>query len=192
MKAFPRILVIALLFAAVIIFLYLAHRGYRGLSIDHKINPLEAITLAVNIAIALLVQYYFAIVLGNRRIEKNLLIDEVKDVLGILKECRAVVHTCQVEGKITRENGRNILGFIHRLANGVESLQEVINMGGCKLLANQSDSWRECYLAYKMAATGGSFPARPYEPRSIEDHDRACSALSKKLHSLIFDINRGA
>jgi hypothetical protein len=181
-SAFLLLVTVGLLFAA--------HRCWWGLSLDLEINPVELVTLAVTIGVAVLVGYYLTSQITDLRAEKDLLIDDVRNVLQGLKACRDTLNSCYDEAKIGTKSKTLILAHFHRLINGIEEIEQALAMSQCSKLPRDIASIKGAYLRFKMAATGGSFPSKPYSHSSISDQEQACHALNAELQSLVFKINQ--
>jgi hypothetical protein len=170
--------------------LFAAHRCWWGLSLDLEIRPIEVVTLAVTIGVAILVGYYLTNQVNDLRAEKDLLIDDIRNVLRVLKACRETLNSCYDAGKIDPTSKTIILSHFHRLINGIDEIEAALRMSQCSNLHRDIASTKDAYLRYKMAATGGSFPSKPYSHSSISDQERACHALNAELQSLVFKINK--
>jgi hypothetical protein len=167
-----------------------AHLCWFGLFLNLEIKPIEVLTLAVDIIIALLLQYYFVSKASDFRAEKDLLIDNIRDVLGVIRACREIVNSCYEAGKIGRASAKQIITHFRRISNGIEHLEAAIAMSQCKRLSADMKIVRESYVNFKEAATGGSFPSKVYSPSSISEQEQACKSLNSHLQSLIFRINK--
>jgi len=165
-----------------------ADTGLAGFSINHDIDPINLATLGVNIFIAFFLQYYFAARATDDRAEKDILIDNVRDVFNMLRSCRDEVNACHSVGKISRESQKKIIKLYRNLSNGLDNLQTAIEMSECKKLGRESEAIGERFYKYKAAATG-KFP-HPYDPSDIGYQDQTYRALNKELHSLAFRINQ--
>ncbi len=145
-------------------------------------------TLGVNIFIAFFLQYYFAARATDDRAEKDILIDNVRDVFNTLRSCRDEVAASHGIGKISKESQKKIIKLYRNLSNGLDNLQTAIEMSGCKQLGNECEGISEKFFKYKAAATG-KFP-HPYDPSDIGYQDQTYRALNKELHSLAFKVNQ--
>jgi|HubBroStandDraft_1064217.scaffolds.fasta_scaffold52527_2 hypothetical protein len=167
-----------------------AHACWFGLTLDTQIKPVEVLTLAVSIIIAVSLQYYFAIKINDLRVEKDLLIQNVNDVLGVLRSCRDALNTCHEAQKISSKDKTVIISLFRRLSNGIDQVESALGMSKCHKLSKEMESIRGSYFNYKTAATGGSFPSKPYTQAFISEQEQTCRALTTKLQSLIFNINK--
>jgi len=170
--------------------LFAAHLCLWGLSLDLEIRPIEVLTLAVTIGVAVLVGYYFTNQVNDLRAEKDLLIDDIRTVLGVLKACRETLNSCYDSEKIGPKSKAIILTHFHRLINGIEEIEASLKISQCVNLSQEIVPIKNAYLSYKMAATGGSFPSKPYNRSSMSDQEQASRILNASLQSLVFAINK--
>jgi molybdopterin-binding protein len=178
------------LFAAVtalaaIVLICSAHAGYWGLKLNPQIDAVAVATLAFTIVIAILVQYYFATRMTNRRAEKDLLLENGRDAIAVLKACREALDTSTEHGKPGSGRKQVLLQF-RRLSNALDMLETALEMSECKTLAKAAI--REEYLSYKAAATRAA-PDKPYTVGDLADQERAYHKIRKLLQSLLFQIN---
>jgi hypothetical protein len=183
---FVAALILALLSGA----FWLTHIGWRGFSVDHNLNPVLMATLAVNIFIAYFLQYYFASRVTDARSEKDILIDGLRDVLSSTRECRDTLMTCYDAGKITAAHARLIKAHFRKIANSLDTVTTAVSMSRCAELADNCKSIQTALFEYKSAATGGSFPAKPYDAHALGYQEQTYRQLSQKLHDLVFKINQ--
>jgi hypothetical protein len=178
----------AIVASCAVIFI-LAGTGWQNFSINHELDPVNILTLGVNIFIAFFLQYYFASRATEDRAEKDILIDNLRDVFNTLRACRDEVMASHATGKrVTKEAEKTIIKLYRNLANGLENLQTAIQMSGCKKLTKEFRIIIKRYYEYKRAGTG-KLP-RAYEAEDVGDHDRTYRALNRELHSLSFKINK--
>lgn len=183
------LLAVAVLLVACFL-LVAAHFCWLGLTLDTRVGLVQVLTLCVDIVILGLLQYYLVSTLGDRRVEKNLLITNAQNAVATLKSCRDSIEIIANEKAITGRNMRLILGQLRRLSNDLEALQAALAMSHFRRLGKQAFAIRAEYMKYKEAATGGKFPSEPYTRASISKQNLAYRRLYSALHSLIFDINR--
>jgi hypothetical protein len=174
--------------ACVVVFV-LADRGWQNFSINHELDPVNILTLGVNVFIAFAIQYYFAARATEDRAEKDILLDNLRDVFEMLRSCRdEVMGAYGTSKKVAKETERTIIKLYRNLANALDNLQTAVDMSGCKALVKEFDEIRKRFYEYKRAGTG-TLP-RAYDADGIGYHDRTYRALNKELHSLTFKINK--
>jgi hypothetical protein len=164
----------------------LAEGGYGNLSINHELDPINLLTLGVNIFIAFFLQYYLASRATDDRAEKDILIDNVRDVFNILRSCRDEVMSCHGIRRVSADNQKKIVKLYRNLSNGLENLQTAIEMSGCKKLEKECEAVFEKFVKYKGAATNKF----PYDSADISYQEQTYRALMRELHSLAFKVNK--
>ena len=155
-EAFPHAPYIvggAIVVACVAVF-SLAKAGWSNFSINHELDPIRILTLGVNIFIAFFLQYYFAARATDDRAEKDILLDNVRDVFNILRSCRDEVNLCRGLAKVGKESQKKIIRLYRNLSNVIENLQTAIEMSGCEKLTKDCETVRDNFYKYKAAATG--------------------------------------
>jgi hypothetical protein len=181
------ITVIILLGAAACIFA--AHQGVHGFSLDLKIKPYEVLNLTVTIIIAIFLQYHFAGKSRDSRVEKDIIIGDIKEVI---KEVRSLRDTTMVhfDGKaISAPQKRKILGMLRHISNELLNVEFVMETSNC------SDATESCRLlqsslrSYKVAVTGGRFP-EGYSASDVSAQLKAYKELHRGLHAMLFAINK--
>jgi hypothetical protein len=163
-----------------------AHVGYWGLKLHPEVDAVEVSTLAFTIILTLLVQYYLAGRMTTSRAEKDLLLENVRESISLLKTCR---ETLGVPDEVAPPKRKETLLQLRRLSNMLEILETALEMSECKTLAAQVRPIREEYLSFKGAATrtpGG----KPYTVGDRAEQERAYQKLRKLLQSLLFNINK--
>ncbi|MEX2261601.1 MAG: hypothetical protein WD696_06600 [Bryobacteraceae bacterium] len=161
-----------------------------GLRLNLEIKPVELATFLVSAFIAVFLQYYLATQVNDRRSEKNLLIDNCRDALTILKSCRDLFWNCYESGKLTKSNKTSILGYLRSLANSLDSLESAVGLSQFSKLKYQFRPAKDAYFSYKNALTGSGFPARPYRNDALADHEKTYRDLNAEIQSLLFQINK--
>jgi hypothetical protein len=181
------LLIAALILALAIALIWAAHACYLGMTLNLEIKPLEVLNLAVTVAIAVLLQYFLTNKITDLRSEKNILIDNVGDVISTLRACRDALSALHGRGKITPNDTNEILQLFRRLSNGITHVEDALAMSQCNRLTSElKEVWHACDH-YKAAATSAPFPVSPTLP---SEQDRAFRDLSSKLQSLAFKINK--
>jgi hypothetical protein len=168
--------------------LMLLHHGVWGLSLDTKIRPAEVATVAVNLFIAIFLQYFLAGRARDSRAEKDILIENTSAVIKQLRTSREVISSYQPSPD-ARDSGREVLLALRSLANELLYMQQVLSASTHKDLIDQFTELQQTYYFFKRASTGGNFP-KPYTSSQLRDQEKAFRKLHNELHCLVFDINR--
>lgn len=184
----PYIVGAVMALTCVVIFV-LASNGWQNFSINHELDPVNILTLSVNVFIAFTIQYYFAARATDDRAEKDILLDNLRDVFEMLRSCRdEIMGAYGTRKKVTNDTERRIIKLYRNLANALDNLQTALDMSSCNALAKDYDQVSKRFYEYKIAGTG-TLP-RAYAADDIGHHDRTYRALNKELHSLSFRINK--
>jgi hypothetical protein len=89
----------AVMTVACLVVFYLADKGWQNFSINHELDPVNILTLGVNVFIAFAIQYYFAARATEDRAEKDILLDNLRDVFEMLRSCRNEIMGAYGTGK---------------------------------------------------------------------------------------------
>lgn len=186
------IIVMVLSFFLAGIYLILGHFHYYGLHIDHKIKPVEIATLLVNISIAVLLQYFFLSRSGNMRVEKDLIIEDIKNVIKKLRESNELFQKRVGQRVGTKEDWSNSNAQCRAISNALESVE--FSLGStkcnkCQKLKLKSDDLKQKFFIYKGAVTGTS-ASNAISGDTISDQAQAFRILIRDLQATIFEINR--
>src|SRR5580692_9938513 len=114
----PYVVGAAMALGCVVVF-FLADKGWQQFSINHELDPVNILTLGVNVFIAFAIQYYFAARATEDRAEKDILLDNLRDVFEMLRSCRDEVNGAYggTGKKIKAETERKIIKLYRNLAN---------------------------------------------------------------------------
>jgi hypothetical protein len=176
---------------AVFVFIFwLVNAGYGNYSINHEIDAVSLATLCVNIIIAFILQYYFFARASDDRAEKDILIENLQDVLKTLRACRDEIIACRAtkNQKITVDSQRKIFVALRNLSNGLDNLETAVEMSGCSALTKEFEVIQTKFFDYRKAATE-QFPDA-YERSDITYQEKTHRELNKELLSLGFKVNR--
>jgi hypothetical protein len=185
----PVVVAIVILLVLCAIF-WGAHIGWHGFSLEHKLDPVLLVTLAVTIFIAYFLQYYFVSWATDARSEKDILIDGLRDVVSSARQCRDTLLSCHDAGKITATHAKLIKAHFRKIANGLDAVTTAVAMSSCATLADECKAIQDALFNYKSAATGGNFPSKPYDAHAFGYQELTYRRLAQKMHELVFKINR--
>jgi hypothetical protein len=152
----------------------------------HGVPLSSSIGTSPPIFIAFFLQYYFASRASDDRAEKDILLDNARDVFGMLRSCRDEVMSCHGIAKVSKASQQKIIRLYRTLSNGLVNLQNAIEMSGCTKLTEDCDAVLKRFVDYKVAATGKF----PYDPSDIGYQEQTYRNLMRELHSLAFKINK--
>jgi|SRR6267142_2524238 len=181
------LILLALVYSLAII---AAKEKFFGLTLKSELDPVALGALCVSIFIAFFLQYFFASRAGDLRAEKNLLIEDQKEVLAFAKQCRNILDDCFYAGKIDSQSKQKILSSLRNIANSLEHLDGALRKSQCQELGADFQNIKASYYLFKQTATGGNFPTTPYTATMFVQQDKAYRNLRDHLQSLLFKTNR--
>jgi hypothetical protein len=94
--------------------------------------------------------------------------------------------SCHGVGKVSKESQQKIIKLYRTLSNGLENLQNAVEMSGCTKLTGDCEAVLKKFFDYKAAATGKF----PYDSSDISYQERTYRTLMRELHSLAFKVNK--
>lgn len=182
-------LLIALLFFA--IGLCTGYFGRQLLTIEFKkeFGLSDLLSFVTTIAIGLIVGNYLQQRYSNARVEKDLLIEDIKDVVRFTQDVRNIYWDCFHKQQISPDARVSMLAVLRNIANALTQLEKSLN--DCKKTVGtlSIQAIKESYYEYKAVLTGGNFPKEPYSGRNSMETEKAYLDFRAKLQSLIFTIN---
>jgi len=164
-----------------------------GLRIQEDIRLIEILNLISTIAIAIYFQRFFAKQQSEQRIEKALVIDQIREIGNSLGSCKGVIEGCNGAAPISKTNQAKIHQQLRNAANGIEALNSLLaecKFADSKDIQDHAAGLETCFLNYKIAVTGGSFPSKGYDVAGTADVHRTHGEFRRKMHSLIVRVNR--
>jgi hypothetical protein len=164
-------------------------KGIYGFSVNKTIDLLALTELAVTIFVAVFLQHFLSITLSDKRVEKNLIIQEGESAVITLKSCWNVLVTCHDSGVIAPDSARRINTLMKRLSSDLATLEETISLSSCRRFTKNCVGIREHFFQFKVASTGTPFPSRPYTLAARSHQGRLFRALQTDLKKLILTIN---
>lgn len=182
------IVLLAMIYCAVLI---ASSEHAFGLSLKKELDPVSLASLELAIFIAFYIQFFYVRRSGDLRAEKDLLIENQMEVIKLAKGSRAVIDKTFAAGKITKNMRDELLLSMRDLANALDIFGESLAQSECSnKFANDFLRTKDLYYKFKSAATGGSFPSRPYSSLTISEIDRSYRLLLKDFQGWFFKINR--
>jgi hypothetical protein len=180
----------AIVLAAATMFIFVAYKNYFGLYLNLEVKPADVLILAVSVIGVAILQSYLAGVVADARIEKDLLIENIRGARDALRSCREQLDVCYQTGKIGQANGKKVLLLFRRLSNSVEQLETAFGKSRCGDLLQEVQGIKFAYLNLKIAATGGNFWTKPYDPQAVSSQEQLCRRLNAQFQELIFLVNK--
>lgn len=161
-------------------------------SFENKINPIALAGLLLTIIIALYLEFIVRPSLSNSRNEKDIIIEELKEIRKICTEIQSCYNRIQLLTPIPQEDkGLLILSF-RSLSNQIELLRDVVKYSKIRSIDSNCEDLFSVYIKFKKSLTGFGFDKQDfsYDRTNYTKHDLASKTFDKKVMHLIFDVNK--
>jgi hypothetical protein len=156
------------------------------------ISPGELIDIFLTLFVAIIIPIYIKSNLQNRRIEKDILIEQAKEVRNYLDQIREIVTDCYHGNSIQLENQKSINKLIRKLSNSINSLNDELCYCKMKLDKCSNDCFFQTFVEYKKTVTGQNYgsPKYAYSDKTYKDQEQIHDKFKKLINRLIIQINR--
>ena len=119
-----RIVIEIVLILVALVIGYFLH-PISNLEVDPKASIIDYANIAVTLTALIFIPYYIEKKLKEKRVIKDLLIDDIKENLQKVNKLRNLIRNCSISGETTKTDRSEILGFIRSIDN---SNGQIINM----------------------------------------------------------------
>ncbi len=159
---------------------------------DDKINPIALAGLLLTIVIAIYLEFVVRPSLSNSRNEKDIIIDELKEIRKICSEIHSFYNKIQSHVPIPYEEKTELLQIFRTLSNQIEVLLDVVKYSKIKSIEPNCTSLFLAYLKYKKSFTGYNFDKKDfaYDRINYSKHDVSFKSFDKETMHFIFDVNK--
>lgn len=165
-------------------------RAFLSLDLKKEVSVAEIFNFLAAVFIAFLLQNIVQKKYSNERVEKDLLIENVKEAISIFKDARTLFISIYNIKKIPVDDSKAMMGLLRNFANSLKSIEICLKECNSKVELSKLEELRRLYFEYKRTLTGGSFPSKPYSGETFNEEETVYSELHSKLQLLIFEINR--
>ena len=173
--------------AGVAICLVISH--WHQITLSYTLGISDVFNWLVVLALAKLLLLYWQRRHSDVRVEKDLLIQQIKDAMAELTSARSIFIRCYDaqevlanDARVIKWKLRNLFNTIHFLESGLLRCDRIKQISIADL--------KETLFSYKDAVTGGNFPAEPYSASDWREEESVYRVLHEGLQDLIFKINR--
>lgn len=154
-----------------------------GVTLKSQLDPIAVVALAVTIFIAYFVQHYLGRKAVESRVEKDLLIQDLREAQAALRRVR--------EGyRKAPEDRPELLAQLRQLVNQLSDAKASLNESRYRSLAANMNGLFESYLLMKKTLTSGPPPTTAPDPQTAQAMVARYADLNRQLQRLIFLINR--
>jgi hypothetical protein len=170
----------------------IGHFGRALLNLDLKkeVQATDLLNFVTTVVIAVVVGTYLQRKLANVRIEKDLLIKDIQEVIELLHETRDRFVTCFNDKEITSDDNKAIKGLLRNLSKSLSVLENCI--ADCKATVGKTNiqSVKATYFEYKAVLTDADFDKKRFSGETFNEEERVYGEFRGKLRLLINEINR--
>jgi hypothetical protein len=165
-------------------------RAFLSLDLKKEVSVADIFNFLTAVVIALLLQNIVQKRYSNERIEKDLLIENIKEVILVFKDTRTLFISVYNMKRIPLDDSKAIMGLLRNLANSLRSLEVCLKECSIEVETTRLEELKRLYFEYKRILTGGTFPSKPYSGEIFNEEETIYSELYSKLQLLIFNVNR--
>lgn len=165
---------------------------FSKVTFDDKINPIALAGLLLTILIALYLEFVVRPSLSNSRNEKDIIIEELKEIRKICTTIQSCYNRVQPHNPIPIEEKVELLQNFRTLSNQIEVLKDVVKYSRIVSIEKNCTSLFEAYLNYKKAFTGFDFDKKDfvYKKTNFSKHEMSYKNFDKQTMHFIFDVNK--
>ena len=166
-------------------------RSWFTVELKKEIGLGDVFNISITLIFAFLLQNYFQKRFGDKRAEKEHLIDLIRESIAYVHNVRSSFVDAYQNKKVTQNDKKLVLNSLRNLSNSVDMIKTCLGTCGYK-----SEEDTECielsrqYFELKRTITGGGFPTVPYSGETFSDAESIFGKILKSLHSLRITINR--
>lgn len=148
----------------------------------------DVLNAASAILIVLLLQNFAQKQFSDTRVEKDLLISCVNDVIGSLKEAHKLF--LKKAGKFESVDETAMQAGYKHFANSLYILEKAIEACHPRTKGITVDLVKSTRGGYRKTVLGGGFPAVAYDVNAIAQEEQLYRKMTIDLQSLVFQINK--
>lgn len=167
--------------------------NYTAVTLDNEVNVLDVLSLLITIGIAVFVPSLIKKAIDDRKDVKMLLIDEVKELINLVKLPHQVVQDLYSKNETIAQSARdNIVNLFHDAELKNDSIREQIEVS----FRNHSTTTKEItnlLLEYKAFLTGGVLMSSKYVSIDFEFYRQDKTAFAnfeKGLKKVMHEIHK--
>ncbi len=130
-------------------------RNYPLFSLDKKLDVIEIGTLVATIAVAFMIPRYITKFIEDVRGVKQMLIEELRELLEISNEIQTVIKDAHYCGNFTPDNRDKVVRTFHELELKTDSIVSQTTEAFGKKVECTNQSIKNLVMDYQDAITGG-------------------------------------
>ncbi len=162
------------------------------INIEEKINVVDLLNLTVTITLAFLIAFYIEPKSQNNRIEKDIIIDNLKEISTCCKAIFNSLATHYKEVPLSEDNKNEMILKFKVLSNQIFSVRHQAEHCENLALTNGVNDLVSIYFEFKRRYTGFNFNSSTFKYNfvSLGSYQKSYLDTVKRIETLIFEVNR--
>lgn len=164
-------------------------REFLSVTFKNEFDIAHVLTIILTIIVAALLQYHAIARRGDARAEKDLLIEQVKEIIETASEVRKRFLTCFHTRTTSEEDFRFIKTALKNWSSSMSMLEDALQ--DCNMSKEKAALGivKYQFFEYKRVLTGGVYLA-PYSDYAFNSSELTFKRLRSQLQVLMRQINR--
>lgn len=159
-----------------------------GFKLSREANVVHLLSILTTLIVAFLLQHYLKARSDDRRIEKNLIIEQAKAVRTTFETLRAAFTDFYLKSDATPPRNPALLAHLRQLSNAVTIFEAVLSETRIQCSPEAVQRIRSHYVSCKRELTQGS-PRQPFTLATYLAADAALHRASQDITMLIMRVN---
>jgi hypothetical protein len=131
-------------------------RGYLdSLQFSKDVDFVGLVGVVITLAIAIMIPFFVQRLIEDTRGIKSFLIDEMKELIGIVRQVQEAVNLSYKGGQFSADNKREILRIFHDAEVKVGSIQDQLSVAYNSRSKDMAKAIKKLLFRYKSKMTGG-------------------------------------
>lgn len=155
---------------------------------NNEVGLGDILNVTSAVAIALVLQNFAQRQFSNKRVEKDLLISSVNEVINSLRDAHQLF--LQKAGNFDSVDEVTMQVAYKHFANNLYTLEKAIEACQPHMKGVTLQHVKRTRLNYRKAVLGGGFPSLPYDVNAISREENMYRKMRIDLQTLVFEINK--
>lgn len=163
-------------------------RNYPVFRLDAKLNVLDAGTLLATVAVAFMIPLFVTKLIEDTRGVKQMLIEELKELLCITKEIRGVLNKSYLSGSFSDTDRDNIVRIFNEMEIKVDSVVSQTSEAFGSKAQRLNQDMKNLVISYQDFITGGELMMSSFvkvEERFFRESNTEHSKIETGLKTLM-------